>query len=90
VARDIEVPPAQRTDGENKGKGAALPCGMEHRYDRLGLDGTEAHHAAQIMRAVHAGALARPVPIIESRVTSSDRRSSLQPSVPAGRSGITR
>ena len=36
------------------------------------------------------GGFARPVPIIESRVTRSARRSSLQPSVPAGRIGSTR
>src|SRR5262249_5022718 len=35
-------------------------------------------------------AFCRAVPIIESRVTISARRSSLQPSVPAGRIGSTR
>src|SRR6185437_718281 len=34
-------------------------------------------------------AVGSPVPIIESRVTISARRSSLQPSVPAGRIGST-
>src|SRR5262249_53698905 len=37
-----------------------------------------------------SGSSARPVPIIESRVTSPASRSSDQPSVPAGRSGRTR
>ena len=36
------------------------------------------------------GGFGKPVPIMESRVTSSASFSSLQPSVPAGRIGITR
>ena len=46
------------------------------------------------MRALHqptsCGCFGNPVPIMLSRVTSSARRSSLQPSVPAGRMGSTR
>src|SRR5262249_52603731 len=59
----------------------------------FGLDRTEAVHAAHVVDAVHdftASALrARPVPIIESRVTRPASFSSLQPSVPGGRIGST-
>ena len=51
-------------------------------------------HAAHVLRAVHqatsCGCFGRPVPIMLSRVTRSASRSSLQPSVPAGRIGSTR
>ena len=40
--------------------------------------------------AHRAGSSGSPVPIIESRVTSSASCSSLKPSVPAGRIGSTR
>ena len=40
--------------------------------------------------AAHAGLRARPVPIIESRVTRSARAASSRPSLPIGRCGITR
>ncbi len=66
---------------------------MEHRLVRLGLDLAEPVHAAHVVDAVHDGApgvFGNPVPIIESRVTSSASCSSLQPSVPAGRIGSTR
>ncbi len=56
------------------------------------LDWPEALHSAQILRAVHeaSGAKAVPAPIMELRVTSPARSPSLQPSVPAGRIGMTR
>ena len=61
---------------------------------RLGNDGAEPHHPAEILRAVHdatcSGESASPVPIMLSRVTRLARRSSLQPSVPSGRIGRTR
>ena len=66
---------------------------VKHRLVRLGLDLAEAVHAAHVVHAVHDGApgvLGKPVPIMESRVTSSASCSSLQPSVPAGRIGSTR
>src|SRR5262249_44616346 len=57
------------------------------------VDLAEAVHAAHVVHAVHRaaspGARGSPVPIIESRVTSSASRSSLRPSVPAGRIGST-
>ena len=46
--------------------------------------------AARACLAGRVGDLGSPVPIIESRVTSSANSSSLMPSVPAGRSGMTK
>src|SRR6266566_1252865 len=66
---------------------------MKHRLVRLGLDLAKAVHAAHVVHAVHDGApgnFGNPVPIIESRVTSSASCCSLQPSVPSGRIGSTR
>src|SRR6195256_552079 len=66
---------------------------MKHRLVRLGLDLAEAVHAAHVVHAIHDGApgvFGKPVPIMESRVTSSASCCSLQPSVPAGRIGSTR
>src|SRR5690606_31541030 len=75
-----------------------LPFVMEHRLLVLGLriDRPEAVHAAEIVAAVHRarsrslGTLARSTPIMALRVTRVASSSSLQPSVPAGRSGRTR
>src|SRR5262249_20723286 len=73
---------------------APFPWSMKRRLIRLGLDLSEAVHAAHVVNAVHqttsSGRLASPVPIMASRVTSCARRSSLQPSVPAGRMGKMR
>ena len=76
-------------------KDALLPVGVENGLVRFGEDRAETHHSSEVLPAVHAafsaasdrGSMARPVPIIESRVTSAASRSSLQPSVPAGRIG---
>src|SRR5579872_335170 len=73
----------------------ALPRLVEHRLVRLRLDRPETMRAAHVVdRIGHAptssGRLARPVPTMLSRVTSVASRSSLQPSVPAGRIGSTR
>ena len=58
----------------------------------LGRYRPEPHLSAKILRPVHAasGGLTSAVPIMESLVTRSASRSSLQPSVPAGRMGTTR
>ena len=57
-------------------------------------DWPEAMHAAQVVRSVHrcasVGNVTSATPIIESRVTISASCSSLQSSVPVGRSGNTR
>src|SRR5436309_8904476 len=66
---------------------------MEHRLVWFGLDLAETIHAAHVVHAIHDGApgvFGNPVPIIESRVTSSANCCSLQPSVPLGRIGSTR
>ena len=57
-----------------------------HGSSRSGSTGPKPCARAHVVRAVHS----TPVPIIESRVTSPASRSSLQPSVPAGRIGTTR
>src|ERR1700737_821078 len=72
---------------------AGLPFGVKHRLVRLGLDLAETIHAAHVVHAVHDGApgfFGNPVPIIESRVTSSASWLSFQPSLPSGRFGTPR
>src|SRR5690606_37398272 len=70
---------------------ALFPAAMEDGLVRLGHDRAETHLAAEIMGAVHAASSTRgrPVPIMESRETMLASFSSLQPSVPAGRIGMT-
>src|SRR5262245_44065250 len=91
--RHVNVPLAGKTHGAVERDAAAFPGGVEYRLVRLGLDLAEAVHAAHVVNAVHhaasSGRLARPVPIMELRVTSAASRSSLHPSVPAGRMGST-
>src|SRR5262245_31697863 len=88
------MPSARIAHGALHREHAPFPGRVEHRLVRLRLDLAEAVHAAHVVHAVHqatsSGRLAKPVPIIESRVTSCARRVSLQPSVPAGRIGSTR
>jgi hypothetical protein len=66
---------------------------MEPRLVDLGDDRPVDLHPAHVVNAVHAAALGRDrKPDADHRiaVTSDASRSSLQPSVPAGRSGSTR
>ena len=75
-------------------KRAPFPFGMKQRLVGFGLDRAGPVDAAHVVRAVHqaasCGCFGKPVPIMLSRVTRSASRSSLQPSVPAGRIGSTR
>src|SRR3954449_2360913 len=92
-ARRVDIEGARRAHGTHQRHRARLPFGVKHRLVRLDLDLAEAVHAAHVVHAVHDGApgvFGKPVPIIESRVTSSASCSSLQPSVPFGRIGSTR
>src|SRR5262249_9639048 len=90
VARHVDVPPA-RPGGERQRESAALPIMVEHRFVRLGRDRAHAVHASHVVHAVHRlGASTFATPIIASRVTSWASCSSVMPSVPAGRSGMTR
>ena len=85
--------PAGHSHRKRKCEGALLPLIMEYRLVHLRLDGAVAVRAAEVLPAVHFksfGDFGKPVPIIESRVTSSASFSSFQPSVPAGRIGTTR
>src|SRR5262249_22235704 len=93
MAGDVDGPESERAAAEVETERALFPFVVEDRLVLLGIDRAEAHHAAEILGAVHAaapGCNARPVPIIESRVTRSASFSSLQPSVPFGRRGRTR
>src|SRR5580698_6182795 len=89
----IDGPDARVTEGAIERHRATFPWGVEHRLVLLRLNLTEAVHAAHVVNAVHHAAscacCGKPVPIMQSRVTSAASLSSLQPSVPAGRIGNT-
>ena len=89
----VDGPGADRAHGAVERQAATFPGGVEDRLVLLGLDFAEAVHAAHVVDAVHQAtslaSLGRPVPIMQSRVTSVASFSSLQPSVPAGRIGRT-
>ena len=92
-ARHVDVPCAGHAHGQRQCERPFLPFVVKYRFVRLEFDWTEAVLAAHVLRAVHFrsfGDFGNPVPIMESRVTSSASFSSLQPSVPAGRIGTTR
>src|ERR1043166_7765974 len=92
-ARHVDVPAAGHAHCEREREGPLFPFVVEDWLVRLGPDRTVSMGAAEILTAVHFGISfgdrARPVPIMESRVTRSLSLSSLQPSVPAGRIGST-
>src|SRR5665213_1879795 len=91
--RHIDRPQPGKSHGALHRQDAALPWRVEHRLVGFGLDRAEAVHPAHVVNRIHgaasSGRLASPVPIMLSRVTSVASRSSLQPSVPAGRIGTT-
>ena len=96
-AAHVDVPCAERAGGERQRQRARLPRGMEQLALRLGHDPAVAGLAAEVGVgdvahdcAPRPGSSARPVPIIESRVTSAARSSSDRSSLPGGRCGITR
>src|SRR6516164_3458279 len=91
-AEGVNVPQICDAGYHVEREGMAFPFLVEDRLVLLRDHGPEAVHAAHVRRAVHLrsfGDLGKPVPIMESRVTSSASFSSLQPSVPAGRIGST-
>src|SRR5579872_2393733 len=91
--RHVDVKCAGRTHRADHRQHAALPFFVKWPLVGFDFDLAETIHAAHVVHAVHEGApgvLGNPVPIIESRVTSSASCSSLQPSVPLGRIGNTR
>src|SRR5205814_9371528 len=89
-ALHVDVEAGIGAHGAHHRHDAALPRFVEGRLVGLDLDLAEAVHAAHVVHAVHVGTFGRPAPIMLSRVTISASSSSLQPSVPAGRSGSTR
>src|SRR4051794_27861293 len=95
VTAHIEVPGPGRAHRKGQTESPALPIRVEPGLVGLRLDRAEAHHAPKILRAIHEAPTlselsAKPVPIMESRVTRSASASSLQPSVPSGRIGTTK
>ena len=95
-ARHVEIPASGRAHRERERKHPRFPHGVEHLALRLRHDRSEAAlpaeiRVADIMHVQTPAALrARPVPIIESRVTNAASASSAHPWVPGGRCGITR
>src|SRR5579871_5796912 len=81
---------------ERDPEGAALPGGGEHELAvrarrRRRPGGLLRERSGERARAAHLPRRrGRPVPIIESRVTSAASSCSERPSVPAGRSGSTK
>src|SRR5215471_2775460 len=94
IAVHIDSPYTERTNGAAHRQHATFPSLMKGRLVRLGIDLTEAIHAAHVVNAVHQatslGLFGKPVPIMQSRVTRLASLASLQPSVSAGRIGTTR
>src|SRR5215471_12683428 len=99
VAKLIDVVLPAAEGRHHHSEDTAFPIVVKHRLVRLRPDRPEAVHSAKIVNAVHGDALlccdqgggpAIAVPIIASRVTQAASRSSLQPSVPAGRIGSTK
>src|SRR5262245_58108008 len=90
----IDIPAAGHTHRHREREGALFPFAVKDRFVRLRLDRTMTVRSAKVLTAVHFamsfGDFGKPVPIMESRVTSSASFSSLQPSVPSGRMGSTR
>ena len=101
-AAHVEVPPTRCTGGEGECQRPALPVVVEddavgscstgrsrtsHRGRRARRRPHVTPAAAPRARRPVDGSSGSPTPIIESRVTSSASRSSLQPSVPAGAAG---
>ena len=92
-SRTADGPRAGVTHGALHREHAPFPSLMERRLVGLDFDFAEAVHPAHVVDAVgHARSadLGKPVPIIESRVTSAASSSALKPAVPDGRIGSTR
>ena len=95
--RVLERPLAERGGRQGQRERTLLPAVMEHRLVGfgLGLDRSEAMHAAEIVTAVHRaralspGDFAFSTPIMAFLVTNVASSASVQPSVPDGRSGRT-
>src|SRR5215472_3261474 len=95
AAAGIEVPRTCRTHRERKRQCLSFPGCMEQLTLRLGDNAVADVLSAQvgarsITHLMSSGALANPVPIIESRVTNDTSCSSAMFSECAGRRGITR
>ena len=89
----VDVPRTGGAHRQRQRHGAGFEGLVPQRAFRLGLHGAEARLAAQVGMALVAhgdGAFAKPVPIIESRVTRSASAVSPRPALPTGRCGITR
>src|SRR4051794_40883099 len=92
-ARGVDVEGARRAHRAHHGENTRFPLLVKHRLVWPRPHPSGPPPSPPVVDAVHEGApgvLGKPVPIMESRVTSSASCSSLQPSVPAGRIGSTR
>src|SRR5689334_3278352 len=95
-AAHVEVPCARRAERQRHRQHTWFPIRMPQLAFGLRHDGALHLPAADvgvtdvIVGHVDAATPARPVPIIESRVTKSAKDSSSMPSVPSGRIGTTR
>src|SRR5262249_19056977 len=92
--KGVQIPDVRDPDGDVERKGLLFPFSMENGLVDLRLNWAKAVHSAHVRRAAHLATsserFGKPVPTILSALTRSARCSSLQPSVPSGRSGITR
>src|ERR1700687_3259726 len=95
-ARLIKSPQPSASHRERHAERAPFPLVMKSRLIRFRHYGPKVLHSPHVMHGIHewrggfASTLTRPAPIIESRVMSSANCSSVQPSVPGGRSGSTK
>ena len=95
VTCEVDVPLTPRPRCAPQRKHSAFPRMMEYRLVLFFFDRAHALHATHIVHAIHTEDtpgvhVSFATPTIESRVTSAANCSSLNCSVPAGRSGKTR
>src|SRR5271155_4624222 len=94
-AKGVERPQGGVAHRPRHRRHSLFPGHVKYRLVGFGHDRAEAVHAAHVVdrvghRVTSGGDFGSPVPTMLSRVTSWASRSSLQPSVPAGRIGTTR
>ena len=81
--RHVDVPSAGIGHGPLQREHASFPGRVERRLVCLGHDLAEPVHASHVVNAIHhatsCGLFGKPVPIMQSRVTSEASRSSLHP-----------
>ena len=91
----VDIPGTGGAHGQRQRQRARFPAGVEEFTHGLGHDAavpglTAEIGVAQVGHGAAPGERARPVPIIESRVTSAASCSSFRCPLPTGRCGMTR